>query len=82
MIKVAEAIEQAKIIKDMIKSEEFLAAKQAIKDLTPESTPEQQVAAVKGIIPFLLPIGEFAKAILGQKGDNTVDDITEILKEL
>lgn len=82
MIKVGEAIDQAKIIKDMIKSPEFLAAKQAIKDITPDSTGDEKVEAVKGIIPFLLPIGEFAKAILGNKGDNTVDDITEILQSI
>lgn len=82
MIQIGEAIDQAKVIKDMIKSPEFLAAKQAIKDITPESTGDEKVAAVKGIIPFLLPIAEFAKAILGKKGDNTVDDITEILNSI
>ncbi len=82
MIQIGEAIDQAKIIKDMIKSPEFLAAKQAIKDITPESTGDEKVEAVKNIIPFLLPIAEFAKAILGKKGDNTVDDITEILNSI
>lgn len=82
MLKIGEAIDQAKIIKDMINSPEFAAAKQAIKDITPDSTRDEKVEAVKGIIPFLLPIGEFAKAILGKKGDNTVDDITEILNSI
>ncbi len=82
MIKIGEAIDQAKIIKDMVKSQEFLDAKQAIKDITPDSTGDEKVAAVKGIIPFLMPIGEFAKALLGHKGDNTVEDITEILQSI
>lgn len=80
-IKIPEAIKQANIIKEMWDSPEFKAAKEKLKNLD-EATPEEKVAAIKGIFPYLMPVGDFAKALLGDKGDRTVDEIEAILKEI
>ncbi len=72
-------IDNGKIIKDQIDSPEFKAAVQTLKDLDSNSTADEKVNAVKGIIPFMLPVGEFAKGLLNKKGDSVVDEITEVL---
>lgn len=79
MIQIAEAIKQGGIIKDMLDSPEFKAAVAGVKSLNSESTADQKVDAINNLIPFLLPIGEFGKTLLGKKGDATIDEITEIL---
>ena len=82
MIQVAEAIKQAQIIKDNLHSPEFKAVMEKFHTLNPDSPAEEKVAAVKAVIPYLLPIGEFAKSLLNDKGDATVDQIEDILKAI
>ena len=81
MIQISEAIKQAGIIKEMVDSPEFEAAVEKLKTLE-GSSAEEKVEAIKGILPFLIPIGDFAKTILGKKGDATVDEISGILKAI
>lgn len=76
---IFEAVKQGKIIKDSFKSPEFKNAIQDIKDWNSETPTEKKVQDVKDLLPFLLPVGDFAIAFLNKEGDEMVNEIKEVL---
>lgn len=81
MIKIDQALEAIKELKELAESADFKADLQAIKNLK-GLTPAEKVEAVKELEPVILPLAKLVKAFTGDKIDVLVDDVVEALTAL
>jgi hypothetical protein len=81
-IEIKKAIEAAKQIKETFKSPEFIALKEKVQSFTDETPDKEKADAFKELVQYFYPFGDLAEALLGPKGDATVEDIRGMLEAI
>lgn len=81
MLKLDQAIEAIKELKELAENEEFKADLQKMKEMSNLSA-EEKIQAVKELKIAIPPFAKLIKAFTGEKVDLLVDDIVEIIDVL